>query len=367
MALSLLRPEDENKTWWKYTPSEDKTCAFDRSEFIMFDQHVHWAVKDPEYGKWSEVVIWKRPDESKCLLEYTRTGMYEGCGKGGNPLYTLGQYLTPLGEMKMGVFTDDGEHVQVERMDTGPLRKNWQYGDVVQLNGKKSKLTWHVEIFPETRSGIEIGRGLRVHVPSDPKKRAKFIRAWNRKPTLIPLGDMVVAPRYKWLLFRERYDLPVRYDDAFIELPGDHESRGIYDPFFTNLDTVPLWYIANHEPTKMATLRIVDTGKHEKKKWFFKVQKKFKDAVEKDSTTKAEVIRLTWFYSEKLDTMFSSSSSDASDASSSGRGCHKINGGDQRKKMKTIQKKKDMDTAIQNSSSSDNASDVIIALLTLNK
>ena len=117
----------------------------------------------------------------------------------------------------------------------------------------------------------------------------------------------------------------------------------------------------------MATLRIVDTGKHEKKKWFFKVQKKFKDAVEKDSTTKAEVIRLTWFYSEKLDTMFSSSSSDASDASSSGRGCHKINGGDQRKKMKTIQKKKDMDTAIQNSSSSDNASDVIIALLTLNK
>ena len=47
--------------------------------------------------------------------------------------------------------------------------------------------------------------------------------------------------------------------------------------------------------------------------------------------------------------------------------CHKINGGDQRKKMKTIKKKKDMDTAIQNSSSSDNASDVIIALLTLNK
>ena len=244
------------------------------------------------------------------------------------------------------------------------LRKNWQYGDVVQLN---DKLTWHVEIFPETRSGIEIGRGLRVHVPSDPKKRAKFIRAWNRKPTLIPLGDMVVAPRYKWLLFRERYDLPVRYDDAFIELPGDHESRGIYDPFFTNLDTVPLWYIANHEPTKMATLRIVDTGKHEKKKWFLKVQKKFKDAVEKDSTTKTEVIRLTWFYSEKLDNMFSSSSSDASDASSSDEVCHKINGGDQRKKMKTIKKKKNMDTAIQNSSSSDNASDVIIALLTLNK
>tara|TARA_B110000008_G_C16585306_1_gene410092 strand:+ start:424 stop:531 length:108 start_codon:yes stop_codon:yes gene_type:complete len=35
--------------------------------------------------------------------------------------------------------------------------------------------------------------------------------------------------------------------------------------------------------------------------------------------------------------------------------------------MKTIKKKKNMDTAIQNSSSSDNASDVIIALLTLNK